>query len=258
MGVQLGAVPADAARAGTASAPRSTAWLADESARPRAARRHARALAVLPQRAVEHGDGARQDRPRDRVALCRARRRTRRVRDAVFPRIVAEHAAHAFAHCLAITQQSTLLEDNPTLDALDPQPLPVPRSAQSPAGRAAAPLPRAATPTCARAARSTSRSTASPRDCATAVSYNSRSGHAGGFVAHSPAACKCVGRAQSRGDAGLRPLCFARIAHAHPAFQRRRLLRSRASSISRRALGAARGASPSSRRSATAAARRTR
>ncbi len=36
------------------------------------------------------------------------------VRDAVFPRIVAEHE-RSVAHCLAITQQSTLLEDNPTL-----------------------------------------------------------------------------------------------------------------------------------------------
>ena len=38
----------------------------------------------------------------------------------------------------------------------------------------------------------------------------------------------CVGRAQSRGDAGLRPYGFARPAHAHPALQRRRLFRARA------------------------------
>jgi phosphoenolpyruvate carboxylase len=37
------------------------------------------------------------------------------VRDAVFPRIVAEHE-HSVRHCLKITQQSTLLEDNPTLE----------------------------------------------------------------------------------------------------------------------------------------------
>ena len=36
------------------------------------------------------------------------------VRDAVLPRIVAEHQK-SVRHCLAITQQSTLLEDNPTL-----------------------------------------------------------------------------------------------------------------------------------------------
>ena len=36
------------------------------------------------------------------------------VRDAVFPRIADEHA-RTIRHCLAITQQSTLLEDNPTL-----------------------------------------------------------------------------------------------------------------------------------------------
>ncbi len=36
------------------------------------------------------------------------------VRDAVFPRLVAEHET-SVRHCLRITQQSTLLEDNPTL-----------------------------------------------------------------------------------------------------------------------------------------------
>ena len=36
------------------------------------------------------------------------------VRDAVFPRLAAEHA-RCVRHVLAITQQSTLLEDNPTL-----------------------------------------------------------------------------------------------------------------------------------------------
>jgi phosphoenolpyruvate carboxylase len=37
------------------------------------------------------------------------------VRDAIFPRIVAEHE-RSVRHCLRITQQSTLLEDNPTLE----------------------------------------------------------------------------------------------------------------------------------------------
>ncbi len=37
------------------------------------------------------------------------------VRDAIFPRIAAEHE-RTVSHCLAITQQSTLLEDNPTLE----------------------------------------------------------------------------------------------------------------------------------------------
>jgi phosphoenolpyruvate carboxylase len=36
------------------------------------------------------------------------------LRETVFARIAGEHA-RAVAHCLAITQQSTLLEDNPTL-----------------------------------------------------------------------------------------------------------------------------------------------
>ena len=83
VGVQLGPVPADAAglvrlrhrgrrvaRRASATAPSGLALL----------RRDARALAVLPQRAVEHGDGAREDRPRDRVALRGARRRRRAAR----------------------------------------------------------------------------------------------------------------------------------------------------------------------------------
>ena len=37
------------------------------------------------------------------------------MRDAIFPRIAAEHE-RSVRHCLAITQQSTLLEDNPTLE----------------------------------------------------------------------------------------------------------------------------------------------
>ena len=37
------------------------------------------------------------------------------VRDAIFRADRRRARAHAFAHCLAITQQSTLLEDNPTL-----------------------------------------------------------------------------------------------------------------------------------------------
>ena len=37
------------------------------------------------------------------------------MRDAIFARIARRARAHAFAHFLAITGQSTLLEDNPTL-----------------------------------------------------------------------------------------------------------------------------------------------
>ena len=37
------------------------------------------------------------------------------VRDAVFPRSSAEHE-RSVRHCLRVTQQSTLLEDNPTLE----------------------------------------------------------------------------------------------------------------------------------------------
>ena len=78
VGLQLGPMPADAAR---------LVWLRTRGRRVagRASRgrgrgtrpphRNARALAVLPQHAVEHGHGAREDRSRHRVALRRARRR---------------------------------------------------------------------------------------------------------------------------------------------------------------------------------------
>jgi phosphoenolpyruvate carboxylase len=73
-GSSAGAMPPDAARlvrlrhGGRGMAGREQDGLA-------AAVRDARALAVLPQRAVEHGDGARQDRSRGRLALRGARSR---------------------------------------------------------------------------------------------------------------------------------------------------------------------------------------
>ena len=94
------------------------AWLAahaDGAARARAARRDARALAVLPQRAVEHGHGARQDRPRDRVALRRAGARRRACATRSSARIAAEHGAHGPRTCSRSPAQATLLDDNPTL-----------------------------------------------------------------------------------------------------------------------------------------------
>ena len=63
------------------------AWLAGARRTLDAAARDARALAVLPQRAVEHGHGARQDRPRDRLALRGARARRRSCARSIFGRI---------------------------------------------------------------------------------------------------------------------------------------------------------------------------
>jgi phosphoenolpyruvate carboxylase len=87
-GCSAGPVPPDAARlvrVGSAI----EAWSRERPGRARAAARDAPALAVLPQRAVEHGDGARQDRPRivaSRYAGARrrcggARRDLRRIAD---------------------------------------------------------------------------------------------------------------------------------------------------------------------------------
>ncbi len=96
-------------------------------------------VAVLPQRAVQHGDGAREDRPGGRVALRRAGRRRGRARADLRAhrggarphgaRAGGDHAARAAAR-----RQSDAR-------AQHPQPLSVPRSAQPPAGRAAAAVP---------------------------------------------------------------------------------------------------------------------
>ena len=78
LGVQLGAVPRDAA--GLVRLRRGGEGLAGgASRRPGDAAGHARGLAVLPHRAFQHGHGAVQERHRHRLALCRAgdRRRAR-------------------------------------------------------------------------------------------------------------------------------------------------------------------------------------
>ncbi len=69
VGVQLGAVPVDAARlVRLRLGGRNVDGRRRATSSPLLAR-NARAVAVLPQRAVQHGDGAREDRPRGRVAL---------------------------------------------------------------------------------------------------------------------------------------------------------------------------------------------
>ena len=90
------------------------AWLAEHPQGMDTLRQMYRRLAVLPQRRVQHGYGARQDRPVDRFALCRAaagcgaarararahRRRTEQIRS---------------RYLLQITEQPALLADNPEL-----------------------------------------------------------------------------------------------------------------------------------------------
>ena len=70
------------------------AWLATAARRTRACALLAEmhdALAVLPQRAVEHGDGAGEDRPRDRARATPSSCPTPRCASAIFARIAAEH-----------------------------------------------------------------------------------------------------------------------------------------------------------------------
>ena len=97
LGLQLGAVPADAAglvrirqrgravaRAPSARREAGTALLREMHAR----------WPFFAQRAVEHGDGAGEDRPRGRVALRGARARRDAARRRSSARIAAEHDAH--------------------------------------------------------------------------------------------------------------------------------------------------------------------
>ena len=111
VGVRLGPVPPDAARlVRLRHAPSKLARGAAERARDAAARCSATGRSSAA--AVEHGHGAREDRPRDRVALRRAGAGA--VARTVFARIDAEH--RRTSQCLlAITGQEALLGDNPRL-----------------------------------------------------------------------------------------------------------------------------------------------
>ena len=145
VGLQLGPVPPELPGwYGFGSRRRGVARAAHRASASRlgAAARDARALAVLPQRAVEHDmvlaktDLAIASRYADLVPDAA-------VRAAIFARIAAEHAAHdrmaARDH-----RASDAARRQPDARAQHPQPLPLPRPAQPPAGRAAAPLPRGA------------------------------------------------------------------------------------------------------------------
>ena len=157
VGVQLGPVPADAARAGTASARRSSVARGASAGRSRGVAllaRDARALAVLPQHA------RRTSRWCSRRPTSRSRRATRswcptqRCASAIF----RAHRRRARAHARRAARDhrpARAARGQPDARAQPPQPLSLPRSAEPPAGRAAAPVSRRARPTSARSARST-------------------------------------------------------------------------------------------------------
>ncbi len=107
----------------------------------RAAAAHAPAMAVLPHAAVEPGHGAREERPAHRRALCRSGRgqargqaHLRRAEARMGTRRRGADADHRRDQAPAV---------EPGAGALDRAPLPLPRPAEPPAGRAAAPLPPA-------------------------------------------------------------------------------------------------------------------
>ena len=117
------------------------AWAGGDPSAARPAARAARDVAVLPHRAVEHGDGAGQVRP-----AASPRR---------YAELVADHADRAAssiasppstpAPCvgvLRITGHDVAAGRQPVAGPQHPQPLPLPRPAAPPAGRDAAPPPR--------------------------------------------------------------------------------------------------------------------
>ena len=71
-------------------------------------------MAVLPDRAVEHGAGPRQNRPRPGGAFAELVEDEKSLRRQVFDKITAEHQRSINAHKL-ITGQDNLLADNPAL-----------------------------------------------------------------------------------------------------------------------------------------------
>ena len=109
---------------------------------PCAVARNARALAVLPQRAFQHGDGARQDRPRRGVEVCGARDRCRGARADLraHRRRARPDRARILRDHLAIATSRGQSDARPQ----HPQPLSLSRPAQSRAGRAPAALSRGA------------------------------------------------------------------------------------------------------------------
>jgi hypothetical protein len=97
------------------------------------------------------------------------------LREAIFPRLKAEWQASIDA-LLAITGENGAARPQPAAQALDPQPLSLPRPAQPHPESSCCAAIAPAKPTTACSAASTSRSTASPRACATAAEAARRAG----------------------------------------------------------------------------------
>ena len=169
VGVQLGAVPADAAGwYGFGAA--VTAWIAGATRQDGSrccSAMHAR-MAVLPHAAVEHGHGAGEERHRASPRATRAGRRRAIARSDLRPASAPNGRAPVDAAAVDPATRARCSERNPAAGALDPQPLPLHRSAQPRADRAASHATAPATPTSASFRPSISRSTASPQACATA------------------------------------------------------------------------------------------
>ena len=103
---------------------------------------HAPRVAVLPHAAVQPGHGAGQERPRRSPRATSSWSRTGRSASAIFGAIEAEWQRTSEA-LDADHRRDAAARGQPGAGALDRAPLPVPRSAEPPAGRADAPLPAA-------------------------------------------------------------------------------------------------------------------
>ena len=178
--LQLGPVPRGAARLvrlrlGDRGLPRPDAGTRKAAAGAAAA--HAQAVAVLPHAAVQPGHGAGQERPAHRRALCRAGR-GQEAGQAHLRRDPGRMGAHR-RRAVADHRRDAAPAVEPDAGALDRAPLPLPRPAEPPAGRADAPLPPARARATRRTERgcsaaSTSRSTASRPGCATPAEARAR------------------------------------------------------------------------------------
>ena len=118
------------------------AWMGGDARQARAASRDARPVAVLPQRAVQHGHGACQDRSRDRIALCRAGARRKRARADL-----RAHRARARALARGVLRghgAQRAPRGQSDARAQHPQPLSLSRPVEPRPGRAPAPVSRGA------------------------------------------------------------------------------------------------------------------
>ena len=144
--LQLGPVPRDAARLvrlRLRGARRSSARPASAQDAVALLQRMYRALAVLPHAAVQPRHGARQERPGDRArAMSSWSPDSAAAASASSAQIEAEWQRTIEALC-ADHRREAAPGSQPGAGALDRAPLPLPRPAEPPAGRADAPLPHA-------------------------------------------------------------------------------------------------------------------